>query len=189
MNRLAQEAATEHVGVGCDDLKDKNQCENESVRSRSEKARQRIPAGSTWKPWRESKSHRKMGRTRSNQRWCLSAQQDGARKAQENRRSAFSSKRRRGSGVSACCFEKTRRRARRSSSCAGRQRQTPHRAMSCASSITSARRAPQRSSRNTEANWKPWLPWNFPSSRTRVAAHTAHSRNCDLRAVVNSWQS
>src|SRR4029453_10113216 len=33
-----------------DDLKDKNQCENESVLSRSEKANQRIPAGSTWKP-------------------------------------------------------------------------------------------------------------------------------------------
>jgi hypothetical protein len=40
MNRLAQEAAIEHVGVGCDDLKDKNQCENESVLIRSEKARQ-----------------------------------------------------------------------------------------------------------------------------------------------------
>ena len=53
MNRLAQEAAIEHVGVGCDDLKDKNQCENELARSRSEKARQQIPAGSIWKPWLE----------------------------------------------------------------------------------------------------------------------------------------
>ena len=50
MNRLAQQAATDHVGVGCDDLKDKNQCENESVLSRSEKAHQRIPPGSTWHP-------------------------------------------------------------------------------------------------------------------------------------------
>jgi hypothetical protein len=40
MKRLAQEAAIEHVAVGCEDLKDKNQCENESVLSRSEKARQ-----------------------------------------------------------------------------------------------------------------------------------------------------
>src|SRR4029453_16452493 len=188
MNRLAQEAAIYHVGVGCDDLKDKNQCENESVLSRSEKARQRIPAGSTWKPWPESKSHRKTRRTRSNQRSCLLARQDGARKAQENRRSASSSKRRRGSGASACCFEK-RRRARKSSSCAGRQRQTVYRAMSCASSITSAHRAPQRSSRNTESSWKTWLPWNLPSSRTLVAAHTPHSRNCALPAVVNSWKS
>src|SRR5437763_8010675 len=114
MNRLAQEAATEHVGVGSDDLKDKNQCENESVLSRSEKARQRTPAGSTWKPWPESKSHRKTRRTRSNQRCWLSAQQDGAQKAQGNRQSAFSSKCRRRLGASASCFEKRRRRARRS---------------------------------------------------------------------------
>jgi hypothetical protein len=50
MNRLAQETAIENVEVGSDDLKDKNQCENESVLTGSEKARQRIPAGSTWKP-------------------------------------------------------------------------------------------------------------------------------------------
>src|SRR5213592_3794520 len=166
MNRLAQEAAIDHVGVGCDDLKDKNQCENESVLSRSEKAHQGIPAGSTWKPWPESKSHRKTRRTRSNQRSCLLAQQDGARKAQENRRSASSSKRRRGLGASACCFEKTRRRARRSSSCAGRQRQTVHRVISCASSITSAHREPRRSSRNIESSWKTWPLWNSRSSRT-----------------------
>ena len=49
---------------------------------------------------------------------------------------------------------------------AGRQRQTAHRAMSCVSSITSAHRAPQRSSRNTESSWKTGLPWNLPSSRT-----------------------
>src|SRR5438034_3230326 len=164
MNRLAQEAATEHVGVGSDDLKDKNQCENESVLSRSEKAHQGIPAGSTWKPWPESKSHRKTRRTRSNQRCCLLAQQDGARKAQENRRSASSSKRRRGSGASACCFE--RRRARKSSSCAGRQRQTVHYAISCASSITSAHRERLRRSRTTESNWKTWLLSRSPSSRT-----------------------
>src|SRR4030095_5241521 len=48
--QTCQEAAIDHVGVGCDDIKDKTQCENESVLSRSEKARQRIPAGSTWKP-------------------------------------------------------------------------------------------------------------------------------------------
>src|SRR5438094_7559725 len=166
MNRLAQEAATEHVGVGSDDLKDKNQCENESVLSRSEKARQRIPPGSTWKPWPESKSHPKTRRTRSNQRCCLLAQQDGARKAQENRRSVFSSKRRRGSGASACCFEKRRRRARRSSSCAGRQQQTVHGAMSCASSIISAHREPLRRSRNIKSSWKTWLLWNLRSSQT-----------------------
>src|SRR5207249_11596879 len=154
MNRLAQEAATEHVGVGSDDLKDKNQCENESVLSRSEKAHQGIPAGSTWKPWPESKSHRKTRRTRSNQRSCLLAQQDGARKAQENRRSASSSKRRRGSGASACCFEKRRRRARRSASCAGRQRETAHREISCASSITSAHRERLRRSRTIESSLK-----------------------------------
>src|SRR5207248_9479004 len=166
MNRLAQEAAIDHVGVGCDDLKDKNQCENESVLGCSEKARQRIPAGSTWKPWPESKSHRKTRRTRSNQRSCLLAQQDGARKAQENRRSASSSKRRRGSGASACCFEKRRRRARRSSSCAGRQRQQVHGAMLCASSIISAHREPLRRSRNIKSSWKTWLLWNLRSSRT-----------------------
>src|SRR5436309_5786602 len=153
MNRLAQEAAIDHVGVGCDELKDKNPCENESVLGRSEKARQRIPAGSTWKPWPESKSHRKTRRTRSNQRSCLLPQQDGARKAQENRRSASSSKRRKGSGASAFCFEKRRRRARRSLSCAGRQRQTVYRAMSCASSITSAHQGPLRRSRNIASSW------------------------------------
>src|SRR5436309_12809676 len=154
MNRLAQEAAIDHVGVGCDELKDKNPCENESVLGRSEKARQRIPAGSTWKPWPESKSHRKTRRTRSNQRSCLLAQQDGARKAQENRRSASSSKRRRGSGASACCFEQRRRRASRSSSCAGRQRETAHGAISCASSITSAHRERLRRSRTIESSLK-----------------------------------
>src|SRR5205809_3611813 len=166
MNRLAQETATDEVGIGSDDLKDKNQCENESVLRPSEKAHQGIPAGSTWKPWPETKTHRKTRRTRSNQRCCLLAQQDGARKAQENRRSASSSKRRRGSGASACCFEKRRRRARKSSSCAGRQRQTVHRAISCASSITSANRERLRRSRTTKSNWKTWLLSRSPSSRT-----------------------
>src|SRR5947208_14448658 len=140
MNKLAQEAAIDHVGVGCDDLKDKNQCENESALGRSEKARQRIPAGSTWKPWPESKSHRKTRRTRSNQRSCLLAQQDGARKAQENRRSASSSKRRRGSGSTACCFVKRRMSARKRSPCACRERQTVTYESSFASRIIAAKR-------------------------------------------------
>src|SRR5881392_3595634 len=44
MNRLAQEAATEHVGVGCDDLKDKN-----PMRKRiSSQPQRESPSANTW---------------------------------------------------------------------------------------------------------------------------------------------
>ena len=44
MNRLAEQAATDHVGVGGDDLKDKNQDENESVSAAARKAVREAPA-------------------------------------------------------------------------------------------------------------------------------------------------
>jgi hypothetical protein len=98
--------------------------------------------------------------------------------------------RRKGSGASTCCFEKRRRRARRSSSCTGRQRQTVHRGISCASSITSAHRERVRRSRSTESNWKTWFLSRSRSSQTKAAVtHTPPLRSCSSRAMVNSWQS
>jgi hypothetical protein len=97
--------------------------------------------------------------------------------------------RRKGSGASTCCFEKRTRRARRSSSSTGRQRQTVHRGISCASSITSAHRERLRISRSTESEFgRPGCSRGHDRPKQkRAVTHAPPLRSCASRAMVNSW--